>query len=368
MEVKKKKIPSINVLNYLSKYLYKFNSNYKKNCNLHYEKIKQMKILLTGATGFLGFRTLEKLIEIENVEKIVANGRNLKSGHIVTNKKIDYQLGELSDNDFVTRLVKNIDIIIHAAALSSPWGKYDEFYKSNIQSIENLIYAALENNVKRFIFISSPSIYFNLKDRLNIKETDPLPDRFINSYAETKHMAEKKLERSGLQYIILRPRAIIGRGDTVIMPRLIKAYDEKKLFILGDGRNIVDLTSVANIVHAIILSINSEERSLNNSYNITNGKPVLLWEAISQVLTALERKIPNQKINIKILMFFAFLMEMKAKIFGGKEPVLTRYTVGTLGKSFTMDISKAQDLLDYKPSITTEESIEEFVKWYKHNE
>ncbi len=222
--------------------------------------------------------------------------------------------------------------------------------------------------MKRFIFISSPSIYFNLKDRLNIKETDPLPDRFINSYAKTKHMAEKKLERSGLQYIILRPRAIIGRGDIVIMPRLIKAYDEKKLFILGDGRNIVDLTSVANIVHAIILSINSEERSLNNSYNITNGKPVLLWEAISQVLTALERKIPNQKINIKILMFFAFLMEMKAKIFGGKEPVLTRYTVGTLGKSFTMDISKAQDLLDYKPIITTEESIEEFVKWYKHNE
>ena len=77
-----------------------------------------MKILLTGATGFLGFRTLEKLVEIENVENIVANGRNLKSGHTVTDKKIDYQLGELSDKDLVTRLVKNIDIIIHVAALS----------------------------------------------------------------------------------------------------------------------------------------------------------------------------------------------------------------------------------------------------------
>lgn len=327
-----------------------------------------MKILLTGATGFLGFRTLEKLVEIDNIEKIVASGRNLKSGHTVTNKKIEYQLGELSDKDFVTGLVKNIDIIIHAAALSSPWGKYDEFYKSNIQSIENLIEVAMENNVKRFIFISSPSIYFNLKDRLNIKESDPLPVKFINSYAQTKHLAEKKLESSGLNYIILRPRAIIGRGDTVIMPRLIKAYDEKKLFILGNGKNIVDLTSVANIVDAIILSINSEVKSLNNSYNITNGMPVVLWDAISKVLTALNRTIPNKKININVLMFIALLMEMKAKIFGGKEPVLTRYTVGTLGKSFTMDITKAQDLLGYIPRISTEESIEEFVKWYRQNE
>lgn len=327
-----------------------------------------MKILLTGATGFLGFRTLEKLVEIDNVKNIVANGRKLKSGQTVTDKKIEYQLGELSDKDFVTRLVKNIDIIIHAAALSSPWGKYDEFYKSNIQSIENLIEIALVNNVKRFIFISSPSIYFNLKDRINIKESDPLPVKFINSYAKTKHLAEKKLESSGLNYIILRPRAIIGRGDTVIMPRLIKAYDEKKLFMLGNGKNIVDLTSVANIVDAIILSINSEVKSLNNSYNITNGKPVVLWDAISKVLTALNRTIPNKKININVLMFIALLMEMKAKIFGGKEPVLTRYTVGTLGKSFTMDITKAQDLLGYIPRISTEESIEEFVKWYRQNE
>jgi 2-alkyl-3-oxoalkanoate reductase len=327
-----------------------------------------MKILLTGATGFLGFRTLEKLVDIDSVEIIVASGRNLKSDHTLTNYKIDYQLGDLSDKDFVANLVKNIDIIIHAAALSSPWGKYQEFYKSNIQSIENLIESALKNNVKRFIFISSPSIYFNLKDRLNILEADPLPARFINSYATTKHLAEKKLESSGLNYIILRPRAIIGRGDTVIMPRLIKAYDEKKLFILGDGKNIVDLTSVANIVDAIILSINSGERSLNKSYNITNGEPVVLWEAISNVLKALDRTIPTRKLNINVLMLIALLMEMKVKIFGGNEPVLTRYSVGTLGKSFTMDISKAQDLLGYIPHVSTEESIEEFVKWYRQNE
>jgi nucleoside-diphosphate-sugar epimerase len=327
-----------------------------------------MKILLTGATGFLGFRTLEKLKEIDNIEKIVANGRNLKLGHIVIDNKIDYQFGDLSDRDLVAKLVQNIDIIIHAAALSSPWGKYEDFNKSNILSIENLIYAALKNNVKRFIFISSPSIYFELKDRLNIKESDPLPSGFINYYAETKYQAEKKLESSGLQYIILRPRAIIGRGDTVIMPRLIKAYDKKKLFILGDGKNIVDLTSVSNIVNAIILSINSDEKSLNNSYNITNGKPVALWEAISNVLTSLNRTIPNKKININVLMFLASLMELKAKLFGGREPVLTRYTAGTLGKSFTMDISKAKELLGYIPLVTTEESIEEFVKWYRQNE
>ena len=132
-----------------------------------------MKILLTGATGFLGFRTLERLSTNPMVEKLVATGRTIKPTHFIKHCKVDYQLGDLTDLDFVRHLVIQVDCIIHAAALSSPWGRYDDFESANVQTQKNLILAARESGISRYIYISSPSIYLDLKDRLNIKETDP---------------------------------------------------------------------------------------------------------------------------------------------------------------------------------------------------
>ncbi|MGL6268881.1 MAG: NAD-dependent epimerase/dehydratase family protein, partial [Chitinophagaceae bacterium] len=301
-----------------------------------------MKVLLTGATGFLGFRTLERLSTNPLVEKIVATGRNIKPTHFIEDKKVDYQLGDLTDFHFVRNLVSQSDLIIHAAALSSPWGRYHDFESANVQTQKNLILAAQETGIKRYIYISSPSIYFDASDRLNIKESDPLPKKFINSYAATKWLAEKELKQSLLPYIILRPRALIGRGDTVIMPRMIHAFREGKLKIIGDGNNMVDLTSVANMTQAIERSMMVDEAGLNQSYNITNGEPVRLWESIEQVLNLLGYHFLPKKVPYTVVNMVAKWMEWKSKMTNFKEPVLTVYGVGTLSRSFTMDITKAR--------------------------
>lgn len=327
-----------------------------------------MKLLLTGATGFLGFRTLEKLIEQPNIQSIIANGRKIKDTHKVNHPKVKYILGNLKNEEFVDMLVKNVTHIVHAAALSSPWGKYEEFVEANITSQQYLIKAAKKYNIERYIYISSPSIYFDFTDKFNIKENDPLPKKYVNAYAETKRKAEIELENSKLPYIILRPRALIGRGDTVIMPRLIKAFDEGKLKIIGKGENIVDLTSVANVANAIILSLNSNSIALNNTFNISNGKPIKLWDAIRETLVKLDKKLPEKKVNYSLIKLVATLMEFNARLRGKNEPSLTKYGVGTIAKSITMDISKAKSLLGYEPEISTEEAIDEFVKWYKENE
>lgn len=323
-----------------------------------------MKILLTGATGFLGFRTLERLSTNPLVEKIVATGRNIKPTHFIEDKKVDYQLGNLTDFHFVRHLVSQADYIIHAAALSSPWGRYNDFESSNVQTQKNLLHAAAKTKIKRYIYISSPSIYFDATDRLNIKESDPLPKKFINSYAATKWLAEKELMQSQLPYIILRPRALIGRGDMVIMPRLIHAFREGKLKIIGNGNNVVDLTSVANMAQAIERSLLVDEAGLNQSYNITNGDPVRLWDSIEKVLNLLGYQFLPKKVPYTVVNMVAKWMEWKSKMTNFKEPVLTVYGVGTLAKSFTMDITKARTLLDYKPEITTEEAMKEFAAWY----
>jgi len=327
-----------------------------------------MNILLTGATGFLGYRTLEELIEISYVSKIIATGRLLIPSRKINHKKVEYILGDLSEESFVNRLIQNIDIIINTASLSSPWGSFKQFHLANIKTQKNLIKASKKSKIERIIYISSASIYYNGEDRKMIKEDYPLPKTFVNNYAKTKKEAEVLLEESGIKYIIIRPRAIIGRGDSVIMPRLIKAYTLGKLKIIGNGKNIVDLTSVQNVTHSILLSLNANENACNEAYNITDGRPVYLWNYINKVFKGIGKEKIKSNINFNLAYYIAYIMEIFAKYLTKKEPSLTRYSVGILSKNFTLDISKAKRLLNYKTQITTEQSLNEFVSWYKQNE
>ena len=327
-----------------------------------------MKILLAGATGFLGFRTLEKLVEQEEVTSIIATGRTMKTTHQVLHPKVTYVLGDLSDKAFVESITSDVEYVIHAAALSSPWGKYSEFEDANLRSQINLIHSVQRSKLIKYIYISTPSMYFDSNNRTNIRENEALPRKFVNAYAHTKRMAELELIQSGLPYVILRPRALTGRGDTVIMPRIITSFKEGKLKIIGAGKNIVDLTSVANAVDAILLSLKAEGPALNQIYNITNGEPVNLWEKIGFVLQLMDKQLPPKKIPYFIVLTLAQLLEWKSKLTNWKEPVLTKYGVGVLAKTMTMDISKAKTLLGYHPSVSTDEAIKEFVQWYAENE
>ncbi|WP_394993157.1 NAD-dependent epimerase/dehydratase family protein [Emticicia sp.] len=324
-----------------------------------------MTILLTGATGGLGYRTLEQLITNVQIKRIVATGRIIKPTHFVEHSKVSYELGDLEDDNFVSKLVEQVDCIVHAAALSSPWGKYSEFEKANLFSIRNLINSAKKQNIKRFVYVSTPSLYFNGNDRFDVRESDELPKKFVNAYSKTKYEAEIELEKSGISYIILRPRALIGRGDTIIMPRIIRAFQEGKLKIIGDGNNVVDLTSLANVADSIELSLFVGTEGINQTYNITNGKPVKLWATIGKVLSLLGHEMNKQKIAYPIVKMVSQLMELKAKLTNEREPALTTYGVGILAKSMTMDISKAKTLLGYTPKVSTDGAIIEFVNWYK---
>ena len=258
-----------------------------------------MKILVTGATGFLGFRLIEKLNSLDYIDGIIATGREIRKTHYIESNKIKYILGDLSDNKFVNKITKEVEILINCASLSSPWGTYSDFEKANIDTQNNLIQASKISKIKKIIYISSPGIYYEFKDIIDVLENSPLPKKFVNHYAKTKFLAEELLKSSKIPYVIFRPRAIIGRGDHVIVPRLIKAYDDQKLKIVGDGKNLVDLTPVSNIVDAIILAINNEE-AINQTFNLSNGKPVKLWDVINYVLKKLNRKKVTKRIPYKI--------------------------------------------------------------------
>ncbi|MEI7582165.1 NAD-dependent epimerase/dehydratase family protein [Runella sp.] len=322
-------------------------------------------ILVTGAGGFLGGRLTERLASMPGY-RIVATGRRVETGRRHIGSQVKFITGDLIHKEFTEQLVKqDIDVLIHCAALSSLWGSYDDFYQANVVATENLLTGAKQAAIKRIIHISTPSIYFDYNDRFDIREEDPLPVRSVNHYAGTKLLAEQRVKASGIEHIILRPRAIIGAGDTVIMPRLIRARRENRLRIIGNGKNIVDITSVSNLIDAILLSIEASEPAINQVYNITNSQPVQLWPFINDVLSKINLPLGLERLPYPVLYAIAALSEQMATIAqNGREPAITRYGAGILAKSCTLNIDKAKKLLGYVPRQTVEEGINEFVNWY----
>ncbi len=281
-------------------------------------------------------------------------------------KGYDVRTGDLTNAQFVASLMPGIDAVIHAAALSAPWGPYKHFFAANVQSTENLAHTAQVQGVKRFVYISTPSIYFDGRDRLNVREDDPLPSRFTNHYAATKWLGEEQVRRSGLPYIVLRPRAIIGAGDQTILPRLVRARLDGRLRVIGSGENIQDLTAVSNVVQSVRLALTARPEAWGQSYNITNGEPRPLWPLIDQTLSVLDLPLDGRRLSYHTAMFLATVAETAARLSGKtSEPALTRYGVGTLAHSCTFSIDKAKQWLDYAPKQTVDEAVAEFLAWYR---
>ena len=327
------------------------------------------KIVVTGAAGFLGGRTSKHLAQIFPNSTILATSRRDLRREELKNAGCDFVAGDLADPNFCSNILSGADSVIHCAALSSPWGAYSDFYLNNVVATQNLVFSAQNAGVSTFIQISTPSIYATSSSRFNISEDDPLPPKMINFYATTKLEAEKIVLNANseeFKTLALRPRGIIGAEDTVIFPRLMRAYEEGKLSIVGDGKNMSDFTCVRNLIEAIVLSLNAKNSAFGQAYNITDGQPLKFWDVIRYTFEKLEKPIDLKKIPKSFAITVASAMELWARLNPSKpEPILTKYSVGVLSNSLTLDISKAKEKLNYAPSMTTHEGIDEFINWYK---
>jgi nucleoside-diphosphate-sugar epimerase len=330
---------------------------------------RKKTILITGAAGFVGGRMSKQFASLPDYTVIATSRR--------TNRKIELEhadctfiAGDLLDTHFCKQICNGVDIIVHCAALSSVWGDYETFHKANVVATKNLLDAAMEIGVGTFIFISTPSIYFDFSDTLNVSEKDVLPKQFVNNYAATKYIAEQYVlskNSAAFKTIALRPRAIIGAEDTVIFPRIIRAYTDGRLKIIGDGQTLGDLTAVRNVIEAVHCCIHADANAMGEAYNISDGLPVLLWPTINHILTTLGYTPITKKISAPLILFIASMVERIAKLaHSKKEPSITKYGIGVLAKSLTMNIGKAQSLLNYKPVQTTDEALKEFIVWYKN--
>ena len=329
-----------------------------------------MKVLVTGATGFLGKIVCQQLIDEKH--EVFGLGRNVQKGAELVGIGAIFVSCSLSNQDKLQEVCKGIDSIIHCAALSSPWGKYKDFYSSNVQGTKNLIKAAKSAGVKRFVYVSTPSVYFNFKPRLGVKESDDVAKKAPSLYTKTKLIAEKIVldaKAKNFEVIIIRPRGIFGPGDSSIIPRIINAHQSGRLPIMGDGKTITDLTYVDNVAHSCVLAMKADKKYSGEIYNISNGDPVNLWDTLKNILAQLGYQMEDKKVPFWIIYHFCWAQEFLCKTFTrNKEPILTRYTAGLLSISLTLDIEKAEEELNYKPIVPIQEGIQRMIQWWKETE
>ena len=139
-----------------------------------------MKVLLTGATGFLGEYMIQELLE--NDYEVVAFGRNEKKGKYLSEnyKNVKFVKGNLENREDLEKITDQIDFVIHAGGLSTVWGRWEDFYNANVLGTQNVLDFCEKQNVKRLVFVSSPSVYAKKGDSLQVKEEatlnmSPLP-------------------------------------------------------------------------------------------------------------------------------------------------------------------------------------------------
>jgi nucleoside-diphosphate-sugar epimerase len=315
-----------------------------------------MKILVTGGTGFLGRHLATALLG--RGDQVFLLGRNMAGVQDLVARGAVPVVADLRDRAAICAACAGKEIVYHAGALSAPWGRHADFFATNVGGTEAVLAGCQHHRVRRLVYVSSPSVVFDGSDQVQASEQVIYPRRFTSIYALTKKLGEDHVNAfaaGGLETVILRPKAIFGPGDQALLPRLINAARQRRLPQIGAGGNLVDLTYVDNVVHALLLAAESSA-AVGKTYTITNDEHVPLWEVIRDVLRRLGLSDHLRVMPLAVALGAASLLEARAAL-TGREPLLTRYSVLILARTQTYDMSAARRDLAYTPHISLAQGI-----------
>ena len=325
-----------------------------------------MKILVTGASGFIGGRFARFALE-QGLAVRVTGRRPEAVQHLVT-RGAEFVAGDLADAELAHRLCRDVEMVVHCAGAVGTWGTYEHFHQANVTVTQNVIAGCLGQKVRRLVHLSSPSVYFDGKSHVGLRE-EQVPKTFVDHYGATKYLAEQKVmqaQESGLEVIALRPRFVTGAGDTSIFPRLIDMHRKGRLMVIGNGLNRVDFTSMQNLNDALFSSLLAAGPALGKVYNISNGEPLPLWDVVNFVLRHFDLPPVSKRMPFALAYSAATLNETVCKLLPGRpEPALFRLGVAVMARDFSLDIRRARQYLDYDPQVPVWTALEEFCNWWK---
>ena len=320
-----------------------------------------MKIVVTGATGTLGMAIMKRLRDEGN--SVIGLGRSQTKINKLIEQDFKMKNCDITDIEQLSQEITNCDVIVHCAAFAAPFGSKKKFFQTNVDGTRNIFQVAKEKSISRIIVVSSASIFDGMgHSEPHIDETPDIKFRPKHHYGASKYDAEKFcLTQPKDSWIGLRPRAVFGKGDQTLLPRLRKLIGKNHYKTIGDGNGLIDVTCLSNFVDAVCLAIKSPRESLGKYYNISNGDP-RTFNSIMRTYTAkFDSNFKQRKLPYFPILIIAHLSNLVASLIPGKrwEPRITPYGLRQVTGSLVLDISGAKKALNWTPVKTFEQGMEE---------
>jgi nucleoside-diphosphate-sugar epimerase len=325
--------------------------------------------MVTGGGGFLGRAIVRRLAS----RKVRVRTFSRRRYDALAALGVQQYQGDIGNPAAVLKACRGVNAVFHTAAKTGVWGRYADYYRTNVSGTHNLIAACRQARVARLVHTSSPSVVFDGRDMEGIDESAPYPARFEAPYPQTKALAEKAVVSAGsgdLATIILRPHLIWGPGDNHLVPRILKRAS--RLRRVGDGRNRVDTVYIDNAAEAHLLAdaaLAADPALSGRIYFISQDDPLPLWDMVDAILAAGGRRPLKKSISPGRARRLGVALEFLYKILHiPGEPPMTRFVASELATSHWFDISAAKRDLGYRPRVSTAEGLRRLAAWLQHVE
>lgn len=319
-------------------------------------KVSNKKILITGGAGFIGSNLCAYFLEHNEVVCLdnFATGHRHNIKKFLSNPKFTLIEGDIRDFDTCAQATSGMDYVLHQAALGSVPRSINDPITSNdvnVGGFLNMLTAARNANVKRFVYAASSSTY---GDSESLPKVEDVIGKPLSPYAVTKYVNELYADvfskTYGIQTIGLRYFNVFGRNQdpngayAAVIPKFVAQFlNHESPVINGDGNFSRDFTYIDNVIQMNELALFTENpEAVNTVYNTAFGERTTLNELVNGLkenLAAFDPKIADVPI-----------------IYGENR-------VGDIPHSLA-SIDKAKNLLGYAPKFSMKEGLKEAVKWY----
>lgn len=324
-----------------------------------------MKILVTGATGFLGSNLVPALKERgHSVRALVLPSENATP---LEEHGVAIYRGNVLQPETLAEPVRGVDAVFHLVALMATWAPLSTHYAVHVTGAANVCAAVQAAGVPRLIHVSSAITYTPGMPQ-PIREDYP-QEPVHEPHAVTKAQGDKLVQRliaeEHLPAVIIRPEAMFGPGDRINFPRIADRLQSGKGIIIGSGRNAVPFVFVSDVVQGLLLALD-HERAVGQAYNITNDETMTQEEFLCAIADEVGAPRPRLHVPYRPLFAAAYVAEHIATLTGYRsEPLVTRHGVQMFGSDNHLSIDKARRELGYAPQVPLREGIRLTAAWYR---